>query len=75
MVTTITRKGQTVVPAAIRHQFDIQPNTMLEWMAIGGVIRVIPIPKNPIRGAKGIAKGHGLTKALMENRRQERNRG
>lgn len=75
MVTTITRRGQTVVPAEIRKRFHIQPNTKLEWMTGGGAIRVIPIPVNPIRGARGIAKGTGLMKALMEDRKLERNRG
>lgn len=75
MLTTITRRGQTVVPAEIRQRFHIQPNTKLEWMTDEGTIRVIPIPANPIQGARGIAKGAGLMKALMENRKQERNRG
>ena len=75
MVTTISQKGQTIVPAAIRQQFHIQPNTKLEWMTNGGTIRVIPVPADPIRGARGIAKGTGLMKALMEDRKQERNRG
>jgi AbrB family looped-hinge helix DNA binding protein len=75
MVTTITRRGQTVVPAAIRRQFDIQPNTKLEWMSMGGTIRVIPIPRDPIRSARGIAGGSGLMQALQEDRKQERSRG
>jgi AbrB family looped-hinge helix DNA binding protein len=75
MVTTITQKGQTVVPAAIRHRFNLQSNTKLEWMTNGRTIRVIPIPADPIHGARGIAKGAGLMKALMEDRKQERNRG
>jgi len=72
MVTTMTRNGQTVVPAAIRQQFGIQPNTKLEWMTSGGTIRVIPIPSDSVRGARGIARGSGLMKSLMEDRQQER---
>jgi len=75
MVTTITQRGQTVMPAKIRQQFHIQPNTKLEWITDGGTIRVIPIPADSIRGAIGIARGTGLLKALMEDRKQERNRG
>jgi len=75
MVTTMTRRGQTVVPAEIRQRFHIQSNAKLEWMTDGDVIRVIPLPFDPIRGARGIAKGTGLMKALMETRKQERKRG
>jgi AbrB family looped-hinge helix DNA binding protein len=75
MVTTMTKRGQTVVPADIRQRFHIQSNAKLEWMTDGETIRVIPLPSDPIRGARGIAKGRGLMKALMETRKQERERG
>jgi AbrB family looped-hinge helix DNA binding protein len=75
MVTTMTKRGQTVVPADIRQRFHIQSNAKLEWMTDGETIRVIPLPSDPIRGARGIAQGRGLMKALMETRKQERERG
>ena len=75
MVTTMTRRGQTVVPAEIRKRFHIQSNAKLEWMTDGDSIRVIPLPSDPIRGARGIARGTGLMKALMETRKQERDGG
>lgn len=75
MVTTMTRRGQTVVPAAIRRRFNIHSNAKLEWMTNGDVIRVVPLPADPIRSARGIAKGTELMKALMETRRQERAHG
>jgi len=75
MVTTMTRRGQTVVPAEIRQRFHIQSNAKLEWMTDGDSIRVIPLPSDPIRGARGIARGTGLMRALMETRKQEGDRG
>ena len=75
MVTTMTRRGQTVVPAEIRQRFHIQSNAKLEWMTDGDTIRVVPLPADPIRGARGIAKGTGLMKSLMATRKQERERG
>jgi AbrB family looped-hinge helix DNA binding protein len=74
MITTMTRRGQTVVPADIRHRFHIQNNAKLEWMTDGDTIRVIPIPSDPIRGARGIAKGSGLFRSFMDDRKQERDR-
>jgi AbrB family looped-hinge helix DNA binding protein len=75
MITTMTRRGQTVVPAEIRQRFHIQNNAKLEWMTDGATIRVIPIPTDPVRDARGIAKGSGLFRSFMDDRKQERNRG
>ena len=75
MVTTMTRRGQTVVPAEIRRRFHIQSNAKLEWITDGATIKVIPIPTDPIKGARGIAKGSGLSQAFRDIRRQERLRG
>ena len=75
MVTTMTRRGQTVVPAEIRDRFHIQSSAKLEWLTDGNTIRVIPLPPDPVRGARGMAKGTGLMKTLMETRKQERERG
>jgi AbrB family looped-hinge helix DNA binding protein len=74
MITTMTHRGQTVVPADIRRRFHIQNNAKLEWMTDGNTIRVIPIPADPIRGARGIAKGSGLFMSFMDDRKRERER-
>ena len=75
MVTTLTKRGQTVVPAEIRRRFHIQSNAKLEWLASGDTISVIPMPEDLIKGARGIAKGSGLMQALREDRKRERERG
>jgi bifunctional DNA-binding transcriptional regulator/antitoxin component of YhaV-PrlF toxin-antitoxin module len=75
MITAMSKRGQTVVPAEIRQRFHIQPQARLEWITDGKSIRVIPLPDDPICGARGIAKGKGLTKAMMDARKEERNRG
>jgi len=43
MRSTITSRGQTVVPAPIRERFRLGPTTRLEWIVEGdGSIRVVP---------------------------------
>lgn len=32
MQTTITERGQTAVPAAIRKRYNLKPHTKLEWI-------------------------------------------
>jgi bifunctional DNA-binding transcriptional regulator/antitoxin component of YhaV-PrlF toxin-antitoxin module len=75
MITAMSKRGQTVVPAKIRQQFRIQPQARLEWITDGDAIHVIPLPTDPICGARGIAKGKGLMKAMMDARKEERSRG
>ena len=73
MKTTVTVRGQTVVPAKIRKDHHIVPNTQLEWIDDGETIRVVPLPSDTIRAAKGITQG--LRQKLQEAREQERQRG
>jgi AbrB family looped-hinge helix DNA binding protein len=72
MRTTVTARGQTVVPAKIRKAYHIEPQTQLEWIDDGQTIRVVPIPPDPIRAAKGSSKG--LSRRLLEERERERRR-
>jgi AbrB family looped-hinge helix DNA binding protein len=74
MITTITQRGQTVVPSEIREKFHIETASKLEWIAEGETIRVVPLPVDSIKEARGVAKGLGLSEALREIRKQERAR-
>jgi bifunctional DNA-binding transcriptional regulator/antitoxin component of YhaV-PrlF toxin-antitoxin module len=73
MRTTVTERGQTVVPAKIRRDHGIARHTRLEWIDDGYSIRVVPIPADPIRAAMGITRGLG--RRLLEERKRERTRG
>ena len=73
MRTTVTSRGQTVVPAKIRKDHQIHPQTQLEWIDDGETIRVVPLPSDTIRLAKGLSKG--LHQKLLKERGQERRRG
>ena len=44
MTSTVTVKGQTVVPKALRERFALEPGMTLDWRAEGDVIRVVKIP-------------------------------
>ena len=49
MRTTLTKRSQTVVPAIIRERYQIKGGDYLEWIDDGRVIKVIPIPADPIK--------------------------
>ena len=75
MKTTVSVRGQTVVPREIREQMGIVPQTRLKWQIRDGVIVVYPIPPDPIQAAVGILKGRGpTTDDLLAERRRERQR-
>jgi len=73
MRTTVTTRGQTVIPARVRRAHKINPRTRIEWIDDGQTIRVVPLPEDPIAAARGTAKG--LRRVLLRDRRRERQRG
>ena len=70
MRSTITERGQTVIPAAIRRQFHLSPADRLEWVLDNGTIRVVPVRANPVEAFRGQGKG-GSTARLLAARREE----
>lgn len=74
MRTTISRRGQTVVPAAIRKRHHLLDGDRLAWIDDGETIKIVPVPSDPVRALKGIAKGERLVQELMKYRREERAR-
>lgn len=70
MRSTITERGQTVIPAAIRRQFHLSPADRLEWVLDNGTIRVVPVRANPVEAFRGQGKG-GSTDRLIAARREE----
>ena len=74
MQTTITKRGQTVVPAAIRKRYNIREGDQLVWRDYGQVIKVIPVSGDPVRARRGSGRGHPLTEKLLELRREDKDR-
>ena len=73
MKSTITARGQTVIPAEIRQQFQLSPSDRLEWIVDASGIHVIPVKSNPIDAFRGRGTGGSVAKLLAE-RAQDRSR-
>jgi bifunctional DNA-binding transcriptional regulator/antitoxin component of YhaV-PrlF toxin-antitoxin module len=71
MKSSVTKRGQTVIPAAIRKKYGIDENVVLEWIDTGQVVKVVPVPKDAIQALRGIGKGEGLVRKLIEERRRD----
>jgi len=74
MQTTVTIRGQIVIPAKLRVKYNLKPGMRLEWMDEGEVMVVMPIPNDPIKELKGMFKGEKLREALLRSRREDRER-
>ncbi len=71
MQSTITSRGQTVIPASIRRQFHLSPADRLEWVLDEGTIRVVPVRANPIEAFRGQGKGGATVRLLAERKRDK----
>ncbi len=74
MRTTITKRAQTAIPAAIRKRYGLKGGDSLGWIDDGQVIRVVPIPADPIQALRGCARGERLVEQLLRARKEDRER-
>jgi AbrB family looped-hinge helix DNA binding protein len=72
MQTTVSQRGQTVIPAVIRERHHIEKGHRLIWIDDGETISVIPIPADPVAALYGRGKGQGLTRKLLAERARDR---
>ena len=75
-IVTATAKGQVLVPAGLRKRIGLKPGAkVLVTLGDQGTVTLRPIPADPIEAACGFLKGGtSLTKALLEERRKDRQR-
>ena len=73
--TSVTKRGQTVIPAAIRKRYKIETGHRLVWLDDGETITVVPVGPNPIQALRGRGRGEKLLQRLYESRKEERERG
>ena len=74
MQTSVTRRGQTVIPSHIRKRHNIQSGDKLVWIDDGEAIKVVPVPGNSFKALRGIGKGENLVAKLLGERQVDRDR-
>lgn len=72
MKAKVTTRGQVSIPSEIRKRFNIEPDSRVEWVINGNVIKVIPLPKDAIAAFKGRGTKRYSTEHLIKDRRVER---
>ena len=70
MRSTITERGQTVIPAAIRRQLGLSASDRLEWILTSDGLRVVPVQSDPVEALRGRGQG-GATLRLVNERRRD----
>jgi len=74
METYATVKGQIVIPSKVRRKLGIKEGTRIQIEVDEKTQRIIltPITREYIHSLRGKYKGKGLLKALMEEKKRER---
>lgn len=74
METVATSKGQIVIPSKIRKQLGIKDGTYLQIDVNTETKQIIltPVTREYVRSLRGKYKGKGLIKALMAEKKRER---
>lgn len=67
-----TTKGQVVIPLRVRKEFGIEKGTRALVFSEGDHLVLKPITARCIRRLRGSLKGKHVLKALMEDRKRER---
>jgi AbrB family looped-hinge helix DNA binding protein len=67
-----TVKGQVVIPCWLRKELDIEEGTRALVYQDGDAIVLKPITPRHIKNLRGSLKGSGVLRALMDDRKRER---
>ena len=75
LAVTVSKRGGVVIPAEIRKRLGIHPGDHLQVADYGGQIVLLRSVDDPTTRLRGFLKGGpSLTDALLEDRREERER-
>jgi len=70
--TTVSKRGQTAVPAEICKKYGIKAGQKIAWLDLGNMITILPLPKDAIKTFRGSSRE--LLKTLYAERKKERER-
>ena len=72
MESQVTSKGQVVIPVALRRKYGITQGTKVQIYEENDRIILQPVTREYIHKVRGMLKGSGALKALMADRKREK---
>lgn len=72
--STVTSKGQVVIPKRLREKYGIRPATLIRWIEKDKGILMVPESEDPIVTMRGMFKGSGMLKAYLNEKKLEKQR-
>jgi AbrB family looped-hinge helix DNA binding protein len=74
MEATMTSKGQIVIPSSLRRKYGLKGGIRIRLVDDGEQIILKPITPEYVHKLRGMLKGKGGLRALVEDRRMEKER-
>ena len=74
METYATVKGQIVIPAKLRRKYGIKEGTKIVISEAEDAIMLKPLTEQYLKKLQGSLKGRGALKALLEQRRLDKDK-
>ena len=72
MALTISSKGWVVIPADLRKKYGLKPGDDVNIVDYGGVLSLVPAPKEPVREAMGmLSSAESVAAELVEEHLRE----
>ncbi|MCL5072793.1 MAG: AbrB/MazE/SpoVT family DNA-binding domain-containing protein [Actinobacteria bacterium] len=72
-ISILSKKGWVVIPNEIRQKYGLKKGDKVNIVEYGGVISIIPIPRDVIKETEGLFKGSSsLTEALLKEREKDK---
>ena len=72
MKTTVSTRGQVSIPSKLRRKYGIEPEAQVEWVEEDNALRVLPLPKDPVKAFRGAGRGRYTSEQLIQDRSRER---
>jgi AbrB family looped-hinge helix DNA binding protein len=72
-ISTVSTRGQLVIPKKIREKYNIDPQSSVRWIDTGEFLILIPMTNDSIASSRGILKGAKVsTHSYLGEKKEEK---
>lgn len=78
LTSSVSTRGQLVIPYKLRKKYDIKPYTLVKWIDTGEGLMLIPYNNanniiDPVTSSRGMLKGTKVsTRSLLEAKKEDK---